>query len=407
MRDKLCDKDDLKETIEFNKKFLIKDKEKIVSLQDDIKNGIQRYPRKNEDIIFDVKGGIFRLLNELIRAKYSLGMDCDSLEELYLSSIPIIAEIGSEDIGYVNFIQFFALGILLEAPIEKMNELVKKVDEEELDDVLLDFLINACSLKRKIKSKSFQKENPYKETIEFINLSFENKEMASLKLTEYMDKKWFKGHYDYEWRNAHKEPGYVGFWSFETAALAKILKLDDSRLKDNNHYPYDLAHYKNGKEFFAQPVEEIEEDFEEEYEVGIPVNEKLEQLIPSKFHKLINQLIIDYDTLNDEEFWSKYELNNIWFFLEEYIEYKKNNKILGSIIVNVLVVQDYILQLDYKDELEDYIGNMKNYWKKQNVKLIRLELDNDQYYYVYVPETFNLSTLYEVNIYDVNDVYDV
>ncbi|TKI19923.1 DUF1911 domain-containing protein, partial [Bacillus cereus] len=32
---------------------------------------------------------------------------------------------------------------------------------------------------------------------------------------------------------------------FETAALAKILELDDTSLKDNNHYPYDLAHYKN------------------------------------------------------------------------------------------------------------------------------------------------------------------
>jgi len=42
----------------------------------------------------------------------------------------------------------------------------------------------------------------------------------------------------------HKEPGYYGFWSFDTAALAKILGLDDSALKNNNHYPYDLAHYK-------------------------------------------------------------------------------------------------------------------------------------------------------------------
>ena len=40
-----------------------------------------------------------------------------------------------------------------------------------------------------------------------------------------MEKEWFKGHYDYEWKNAHKEPGYVGYWSFETAAIVKILDL--------------------------------------------------------------------------------------------------------------------------------------------------------------------------------------
>jgi len=43
-----------------------------------------------------------------------------------------------------------------------------------------------------------------------------------------------QGHYDFGWRNAHKEPGYYGFWSFDTAALAKILGLDDSALKNNN-----------------------------------------------------------------------------------------------------------------------------------------------------------------------------
>lgn len=59
-----------------------------------------------------------------------------------------------------------------------------------------------------------------------------------------MDNQWFKGHYDYGWKNTHKEPGCVGFWGFETAALVKILKLDDSVIKENNHYPYDLAHYK-------------------------------------------------------------------------------------------------------------------------------------------------------------------
>ncbi len=35
-----------------------------------------------------------------------------------------------------------------------------------------------------------------------------------------------------------------GYWSFETAAIVKILGLDDTSLKDNNHYPYDLALYK-------------------------------------------------------------------------------------------------------------------------------------------------------------------
>jgi len=57
-----------------------------------------------------------------------------------------------------------------------------------------------------------------------------------------------------------QEAGVLWFWSFDTAALAKILGLDDSALKDNNHYPYDLAHYKNGMTFdlswYSEPKEE-------------------------------------------------------------------------------------------------------------------------------------------------------
>ena len=46
-----------------------------------------------------------------------------------------------------------------------------------------------------------------------------------------------------------KKVGYVGLWSFESAALAKILALNDEKLKSSSHYPYDLAHYKSNKRF--------------------------------------------------------------------------------------------------------------------------------------------------------------
>ncbi len=48
------------------------------------------------------------------------------------------------------------------------------------------------------------------------------------------------------WYDIHKtkEKLYYGYWSFETGAIAKILNLDDSSLKDVSYYPYDLVHYK-------------------------------------------------------------------------------------------------------------------------------------------------------------------
>ena len=37
---------------------------------------------------------------------------------------------------------------------------------------------------------------------------------------------------------------HTGYWSFESGALVKILGLDDSTLKDQPYYPYDMVHWK-------------------------------------------------------------------------------------------------------------------------------------------------------------------
>ena len=216
-----------------------------------------------------------------------------------------------------------------------------------------------------------------------------------------MNDEWFKGHYDYEWRNAHKEPGYLVFWSFETAALAKMLELDDSNLKDNIHYPYDLAHYKNEMKFNINKLNIIEENEKEQIEEYISNNHELEQIIPNKFRKQVNCIIEDYNKLQDNEFWEKYNLQDIWFDVSDYIKENARKNLLGFIIVNVLVDEGHILQLDYKEELEDYIETIKNLWGKQQVKLIRLDLGNDQDYYMYVPKTVEIDNLYEVKILNV------
>jgi len=119
--------------------------------------------------------------------------------------------------------------------------------------------------------------------------------------------------------------------------------------------------------WYSVPKEE--EDKEEETVVyGIPGNPELERIIPGKFHSFVNEIINDYKTLPDEEFWKKYNLKEIWFDVEEYKEDNKDKNLLGTIIVFMLVDKDYILQ----------------YWAKKEVKLISFELDNDQQYYAYV-----------------------
>ncbi|HDR8449580.1 PoNi-like cognate immunity protein [Bacillus cereus] len=414
MRDYLCIEEKCREGIEYHKEFIEENREDIKSLEEDTKNGIQRYSKDNKSIIEGTYLANFRYEMEDIRAKYSLGEDVSVIEKDFHNAIYDLENTGSREIGYLSLIWMISLGILLETDKKNIERLKKIVDTKNMNDAVIDFLLCASDIGYTNMTNRYYKENPYAKTREIIELAQIDKKEASKRLQTYMEKEWFKGHYDYEWKNAHKEPGYVGYWSFETAALAKILELDDISLKDNNHYPYDLAHYKNEMKFkhidlseyhYEDETEEIEDIVE-----GIEHNPALENIIPPKWHSLVNELIHDYENMDDSSFYEKYKktigIGQVWFLPQEYEEENEQKNLLGSLIVFALTVRDYILQLDYKEDLEDYIDNLKNFWNVSETKLVQFILENDQNYYAWVPKEASIPNMYEVKIESV-DVQEV
>jgi len=412
MRDPLCSESYLLETIEYDKEGICKSKKKIVILKDDMEKGIQRYPRDNQSIIYATFLHMFMYNTEMLTAKYSLGSHPDEMIEDYLNGIEYLENVGEEKVWYIDLLWMLSLGILLEVDKQDLKRLACVIEKQKKEDALMDFLLKACDIGWNHNTSEYERKNPYAKTAEIIQMALHDKdrEKASKRLQQYIEKEWIKGHNDLDFKNAHKEPGYVGLWSFEAAALAKILGLDDSALKDNNHYPYDLAHYKNGMSFdlswYGVPVEEEAKE-EEAIVYGIPNKPELEQIIPAKFHSFVNEVIGDYNTLTDEEFWKKYNLREIWFDVKEYEEDNKAKNMLGTIIVFLLVEKEYILQLDYKEDLVDYIEDIDNYWGKEEVKLISFEVDNDQQYYAYVPKTAAIDSLYEVKLTEVEKIEEV
>lgn len=414
MRNYLCTEEKCREGIEYNKEFIEENREDIKSLEEDTKNGIQRYSKDNKSIIEGTYLANFRYEMEDIRAKYSLGEDISVIEEDFHNAIYDLENTGSREIGYLSLIWMISLGILLETDKKNIERLKKIVDKKNANDAVIDFLLCASDIGYTKMTNRYYKENPYAKTREIIELAQTDKKEASKRLQTYMEKEWFKGHYDYEWKNAHKEPGYVGYWSFETAALTKILELDDTSLKDNNHYPYDLAHYKNEMKFkhidlseyhYEDETEEIEDIVE-----GIEHNPALENIIPPKWHSLVNELIHDYENMEDSSFYEKYKktigIGQVWFLPQEYEEENEQKNLLGSLIVFALTVRDYILQLDYKEDLEDYIDNLKNFWNVSETKLVQFMLENDQNYYAWVPKEASIPNMYEVKIESI-DVEEV
>ncbi len=408
VRNHLCIEEKCRKSIELHQRFIAEDREEIKGLEEDEKNGIQRKSKDNKSRIEDTYLLIFKYELDDIRAKYSLGDDISTIEEDYHNAIYDLEQTGTREVGYLSLLWTISLGILLETDKKNIERLSKVVEKKEINDAVIDFLLCASDIGYTKISNEYYKENPYAKTRGIIDFAQTDKREASKRLQTYMEKEWFKGHYDYEWKNSHKEPGYVGYWSFETAALAKILALDDTSLVNNNHYPYDLAHYKNSMKF--KPISLSDYDNKQEIEElviieGIENNPALEKVIPPRWHAFINELIQDYNELDNRSFYEKYKktigLGQIWFLLEEYEEENEGKNLLGSLIVFAMVEKGCILQLDYKDDLEDYDSYLKNYWDIET-KLVQFILDNDQNYYALIPMDVDISNMYEVPLQDVN-----
>src|SRR5699024_8318713 len=237
MRNHLCVIDECKEGIEYYESLIEENQQEIRSLEEDIKSGIQRYPADNRSIIEDTYRENFTYYMDNVRAKYSLGEQVDTIKTGFENAISDLENVGSKKVGYIKLLWMVALGVLLETDKQNMKRLAEIVKNQGMNDFVIDYLLCASDIGWTTINQTFFKEAPYTKTKEIIELAQIDKKAASERLHTYMEKEWFQGHYDYEWRNAHKEPGYVGFWSFETAAIVKILDLDDESLKDNIHYP--------------------------------------------------------------------------------------------------------------------------------------------------------------------------
>jgi len=67
-----------------------------------------------------------------------------------------------------------------------------------------------------------------------------NKEDAEQLMKEYLEKYYYtKENLDRDYDPKDSS----GMWSWEAAAIVKVMNLDDSSFKDNQYYPYDLAHW--------------------------------------------------------------------------------------------------------------------------------------------------------------------
>jgi len=245
MRDSLNTEANLYDLIKFHSEILEEQKEAIIQLEADTAAGIKRYPKENADIIFSKQVRIFTTVENLLDANYSVGHDCSVMVDLYREGMKVLP-IMANKMGFIDIIHFTSIGLMLGMPKEDMQSIVDVFDSLKINDKLFDFIVTSYGLKRVMVSDKFMFGKPYPILMDVIEAAQEDKTRASELLTDYIQNKWLKGHSKLGWERSHLEGGYMGLWSYEAGAVAKALGLNDSNLAHDNHYPYDLVHYKEG-----------------------------------------------------------------------------------------------------------------------------------------------------------------
>ena len=146
--------------------------------------------------------------------------------------------------SYFELIKVLSLAVLLDVDAKDKNltALMNYIKESCYTDYLVDKFLYYIDNGWEGNSTEFKWPNTY-ETLKNV-AECEDKTQATILLQDYLNNEWYGIHRECAWYDTHKSSKtvYYGYWSFESGALAKILSLNDSSLKGQAYYPYDLVH---------------------------------------------------------------------------------------------------------------------------------------------------------------------
>lgn len=218
--------------VEYFNQFIYEDSERIKKFSSKLESGEVKAER-----IFPVKSKVHDLKLGILIAKYSRGDELAELKKEYFELASGWEEVWEPEY-YNKNLKMVSLGVLFGADKDFAKKVKDMLEKSEIYDGLLYYLLDALGDEpiEERKEMLFPKS--------FSNLQkvvYQENKLQALK--KYLSDDWYNE--DCGCYEAHKSKQniYYGYWSFEAGAIAKILNLDDSSLKDVSYYPYDLAHY--------------------------------------------------------------------------------------------------------------------------------------------------------------------
>ncbi len=200
-----------------------------------------------------LKSGFFLFSFPAIIAMFSRGDDIATIKDYFVKEYLNNFCVGWEHLvnapgpankfsldSYFQILTTLSLAILLDIDIADFKKIVEVMDKMGKSDYLLDYMVS-----HKISERNKSSEVLYKTNYgEIVNATQVDAKEAAVIIKRHLDTNWYKSFKDAYWYNDHKSANdaYFGYWSFEAAALVRIMTIDDSDLKKNTYYPYDIVH---------------------------------------------------------------------------------------------------------------------------------------------------------------------
>lgn len=206
--------------------FIKYQKNRILKKEDKLNKTLNDKDKKNRINLSLVK---YKL--DLLIAQFSYGIDIDEL--LYSLDSVIKTATEMDTVDYETTLNILSIAVLLEAKNKKIKDFISKHSKFINEDKLLKFISSYLCDGSLIWDGKFVLGNIYDK----LNDLMENEDKEEV-LFRYLNV-WYIDRKDASWHESHKgiNNTYVGYWSFETASIVKILGVNDEKLKINDFYP--------------------------------------------------------------------------------------------------------------------------------------------------------------------------
>lgn len=188
-------------------------------------------------------------LNDLISLAYSFGWPtanlvepCKEMLENYTFSIDPDADYSDGGgLIYAELLEMISKGILLDTK-DALSKLATKLRMVGYQDYLISFLLHYVDPTFELSTGLLWPEDLACRKLQEITLS--NLSSAESGLKEYLESFFYTRENMEDSYGSHKrtDNSYDGYWSFESAAIAKVMELNDDILREHRYYPYDMRH---------------------------------------------------------------------------------------------------------------------------------------------------------------------